>query len=306
MTVPYRILLVSGSLRAASTNTAVLRSAQVLAPGALEAVLYGGLGDLPHFSPDLDVAPLPEPVAALRVALADADAVLVSTPEYAGALPGSFKNLFDWAVGGGQLNGKPVAWINTATSSTGAADAHRSLRTVLGYCGAVVVEAASGHLPVDRTAIGPDGLLAEPGVSARLVRMLSALACYLDGPAPRATDEAIGPRGIHHVSLNVDDVPAALAFCVEDLGLTIRSDRPVLPFDGAWLDAGPQQVHLIAATPPPGHGQHFALLVGDVEAVVARLRRRGHSVTNPAVVGTSRQSFLSDPAGNMVELHERP
>jgi glyoxylase I family protein len=110
---------------------------------------------------------------------------------------------------------------------------------------------------------------------------------------------------VHHVSINVDDVDAALAFYVDVLGLTRRDDRPDLGIDGAWLDAGGQQVHLIGGAAPPNLGQHFALLVADIDASIAELRERGVSVTDAFPIGTGRQAFLEDPAGNAIELHER-
>lgn len=103
------LLLVSGSTRAASTDTAVLRTAQALAPAGVTAALYDALADLPAFNPDDDHEPLNPTVAGLRGQLAMADAVLFCTPEYAGALPGSFKNLLDWAVGG-ERRWDPTAW----------------------------------------------------------------------------------------------------------------------------------------------------------------------------------------------------
>jgi glyoxylase I family protein len=110
--------------------------------------------------------------------------------------------------------------------------------------------------------------------------------------------------GLHHVSLNVRDVPAALDFYTRVLGLAQRTDRPDFSFDGAWLDAGSQQIHLIDADVPPSLGQHFALAVSDLDAAVAELRARGVDVTDPVGVGTGRQSFLADPAGNRIELQE--
>ena len=112
------------------------------------------------------------------------------------------------------------------------------------------------------------------------------------------------PAGLHHVSINVRDVSASRDFYVDVLGLTERTDRPDFSFDGAWLDAGRQQVHLIKADVPPDRGQHFALAVTGLDAAVAELRRRGVRVTDPVPVGTGRQSFLSDPAGNRIELQE--
>ena len=113
------------------------------------------------------------------------------------------------------------------------------------------------------------------------------------------------PLGVHHVSINVDDVPAAVRFYTEVLGLTPRADRPDFGFDGAWLDAGDQQVHLIAARSPENLGQHFAVLVDDLDAAVAEIRARGVTVSDPSPVGAGRQAFLVDPAGNAVELHAR-
>jgi glyoxylase I family protein len=112
------------------------------------------------------------------------------------------------------------------------------------------------------------------------------------------------PLGVDHVSINVDDVDAALEFYVDALGLKPRPDRPDFGFPGAWLDAGAQQVHLIGAAPPPDRGQHFAVLVDDLDAAVADLRAKGIDVSEPAPVGTGRQSFLRDPSGNQVELHQ--
>jgi glyoxylase I family protein len=112
------------------------------------------------------------------------------------------------------------------------------------------------------------------------------------------------PDGLHHVSLNVRDVPAALGFYTQVLGLTERTDRPDFSFGGAWLDAGGQQVHLIEAATPENLGQHFALAFSDLAGLVAGLRERGLDVTEPVRSGTSLQSFVSDPAGNRVELHQ--
>lgn len=111
---------------------------------------------------------------------------------------------------------------------------------------------------------------------------------------------------IHHVSLNVTDVPAAIDFYVNGLGLHQREDRPDFSFDGAWLDVGTQQVHLIEAPAPDRLGQHFAVAVDDLDAAVAELRERGLDVGDPKPVGRARQAFLSDPSGNVIELHQPP
>jgi len=170
------LLLISGSTRAASTNTAVLRTAQQFA--TFKTTLYDELSALPAFNPDDDREPLPPAVTRLRVQVEAADAILFCTPEYAGALPGSFKNLLDWTVGGIGMDRKPVAWINVASvaAHTGGADAHDSLRKVLGYVNATIVEDACTRLPMTRQAVDPDGLVSDPAVVAGIHQTLAALA----------------------------------------------------------------------------------------------------------------------------------
>ena len=114
-------------MRTGSSNSAVLRTLQPLAPAGVGADLYERLGTLPHFNPDDDYEPLPPAVIELRAGIAAAGAVVFCTPEYAGALPGSFKNLLDWTVGGGEIYAKPVAWINASgrAAPTGGADVNK-------------------------------------------------------------------------------------------------------------------------------------------------------------------------------------
>jgi chromate reductase, NAD(P)H dehydrogenase (quinone) len=170
------ILLVSGSTRAGSTNTALVRTARQLAPFDRRGVLYEGLAGLPHFNPDHDTdTALPKPVAELRTAIGSAAAVLICTPEYAGALPGSFKNLLDWTVGGGEIYGKPVAWVNVSAAPTGAIDAHESLAKVLERVGADVIRDACQHIPVTRTMVGSDGLVHDQATRQRLRAVLDIL-----------------------------------------------------------------------------------------------------------------------------------
>ncbi len=112
------------------------------------------------------------------------------------------------------------------------------------------------------------------------------------------------PLAIHHVSINVGDVEAGVAFYTDALGATVRADRPDFGFGGAWLDLGSQQLHLIEADTPPNLGQHFAVLVPDLDAAVEELRAKGFALADPSPVGRNRQTFIEDPAGNVVELHE--
>jgi NAD(P)H-dependent FMN reductase len=164
-----RILLLSGSLRDGSTDD-------------VEAVLYDGTASLPHFNPDDDPdgGPVHPAVSELRAALRSADAVLICTPEYAGALPGAFKNVLEWTVGDASTYRKPVAWINASSTAapTGGEDAHDSLRKVLGYVGADIAEDAVIRLPVPRSAIGADGLVGDLELRASIGAAVAALAAH--------------------------------------------------------------------------------------------------------------------------------
>lgn len=158
----------------------MLRTLQAVAPPEVVANVYEGVADLPHFNPDDDVDPLHPAVAALRSQIRMSDALLFSTPEYAGALPGSFKNVLDWTIGddeAGSIYDKPVAWVNA--SSRGAVEAHQSLRLVLGYAKAVVVEAACAHNPVTAAMVGDDGLISVPAIRAELAKALTELGRHV-------------------------------------------------------------------------------------------------------------------------------
>ncbi len=188
-----RLLLISGSLRAGSTNTAVLRTARTVAPDGVAAALYDGMGTLPHFNPDDDreAEPVYAAVAELRAQISAADALLLCTPEYAGALPGALKNLLEWTVGDAGNHDKPVAWVNASgpAAPTGAADAHDSLRRVLGYVGADIVEAACVRIPVTRHVVGPDGTIADPGIRGRIEETLTTLVRHVAERVDRLREE---------------------------------------------------------------------------------------------------------------------
>ena len=109
-----KVVAVSGSLRAGSSNAALLHAAAAVAPADMQFVFYDSLDALPHFNPDDDVDEPPAIVQALRELLRSADAVVISSPEYAHGIPGALKNMLDWLVSDGLLVGKPVALLNAA------------------------------------------------------------------------------------------------------------------------------------------------------------------------------------------------
>jgi chromate reductase len=172
-----RVLAISGSLRAASHNTALLRAASGLAPDGVEVDLYEGLELLPPYNEDHDTDERPEEVARLRDAIARADAVLFATPEYNGSVPGQLKNAVDWASRPHRqaaLWGKPVGVVGASRSEYGALWAQDHLRKALGIAGARVadVELALGKA---HERITPDGELTD--IQAR--EQLSAVVAEL-------------------------------------------------------------------------------------------------------------------------------
>lgn len=169
-----KVLLISGSLRAGSSNGAALVTLQAMAPPDVQVTIYEGLDALPHFNPDLEQTALPDAVRALRAQLNASDAVLFSTPEYAGALPGSFKNLLDWSVGEG-LHAKPVGHINVSPYEGGAQHAYSSLRTVLGYLNTDLVETACVRAPVRRDGMDAQGLVTDAHARQTMLAALQAL-----------------------------------------------------------------------------------------------------------------------------------
>lgn len=150
-----RIVTISGSLRSASSNAALLRAAARVAPDGVEMFPYEGMATLPHFNPDLDAEGTEPPpsVRQLRDLLIAADAILISSPEYAHGVPGAFKNLLDWLVSTGELVGKPVALWNA--SPVGGEYAQNATLETLRTMNWRVVEEASRVKPfVGRRIVG--------------------------------------------------------------------------------------------------------------------------------------------------------
>jgi NAD(P)H-dependent FMN reductase len=177
-----RILLISGSLRERSLHTAALRTAARIAPPEITASLYDGLRGLPAFVPDEH--PPPAAVTFLRYRAAAANAILFSTPQYAGSLPGSLKNLLDWLADGGDLEGKAVAWLSVAAA--GKDEGARSmLETVLAAGKANVLRSACMRIPLSADAVDAQGMVADSRLHMALADMLQAVARSAAVPEPR-------------------------------------------------------------------------------------------------------------------------
>ena len=172
-----RVLGISGSLRAESHNTKLLRAAGELMPDDVELVVFEELKAVPPYDEDDDRDPVPEGAQRLRDALAGADAVLIATPEYNSSVPGQLKNALDWAsrpLSTNVLRNKPVAVIGASTGMFGAVWAQAELRKVLAAIGARVVEGevAVGHA---QTRFDSDGELTDGDVAEQLRAVVELL-----------------------------------------------------------------------------------------------------------------------------------
>jgi NAD(P)H-dependent FMN reductase len=165
------LLAISGSLRAASSNTTVLRAMQAVAPEHVALSLYEGLADLPYFNPDLDSehATPPAAVAQLRAQIGQADGLLISSPEYAHGVPGVLKNALDWLVSSLEFPGKPVALINISPRST---FVHASLSETLTTMSASLLTDPAFTIPLPRRGWDTAGILADAQIAGDLRRAL--------------------------------------------------------------------------------------------------------------------------------------
>ena len=134
-----RIVAISGSLQARSSNTALVRLAAGLSDSRLAVDVFDGLADLPYFNPDLDGEQPPRTVTELRARLSSADGVLIASPEYAHEIPGVLKNALDWLVRSGELYGKPVVVLSAAPSAERGRFVREALARTLTAQGASVV-----------------------------------------------------------------------------------------------------------------------------------------------------------------------
>ena len=151
-----KILVLCGSLRAQSSNRALLQAYERLAPSSISVQHYEQLGELPHCNPDLDGETVPHQAGALRSLVASADAVIISTPEYAHGLPGAFKNALDWLVSDPAFAGKPVVILHSSRGSAWALD---SLKEVLRTKSARIIETASVSLPLGSNQLDAEAIL---------------------------------------------------------------------------------------------------------------------------------------------------
>ncbi|WP_445258583.1 NADPH-dependent FMN reductase [Nocardioides aurantiacus] len=171
-----KILMLVGSLRAGSWTGQLVDTVPGLLPDGVEAEVYAGLADLPHYDQDLDGDAAPASVVAFRHALLDADALVVATPEYNGSIPGVLKNAVDWASrprGAAPIDGLPAAVLSVSPSPRGAQWAREDLVKVLRVAGAQPLEDALGVATVHESVV--DGAIADADVEAALRQLVGRL-----------------------------------------------------------------------------------------------------------------------------------
>lgn len=169
-----RVLAVSGSLRARSTNTEVLRALRLLAPESVEVVLHPGLDALPFFNPDLDQEGMEPPpaVRAFREQIGAAGGLVICSPEYAHGVPGVLKNALDWLVSAPEIVHKPIGLLNASPRAT---HAYAALVETLRTMSTRLVSGAAATLPLDGRRLDAAAIAADPALSVSLRGALEAL-----------------------------------------------------------------------------------------------------------------------------------
>jgi chromate reductase len=177
-TAPFRILALSGSLRARSINAELLIAAAQLGAPRFECSFFLDIAALPHFNPDMDGegAVAPVSVAKLRSAVANTDALLISSPEYAHGVPGAFKNALDWLVSGPEMVNLPVGLLNASAHSR---FTHAALAETLRTMSAQVVEGADVVVPINGRRFNAEAILADPDLKSTIQGALDALAAVI-------------------------------------------------------------------------------------------------------------------------------
>jgi chromate reductase len=171
-----RIVAISGSLRAGSSNTAALRAAARLAPEGARIVPFDGIAALPFFNPDLDGEAVPAPVGAVRALIGSVDGILISSPEYARGVAGVLKNALDWLVGSQEFPNKPVALINTSPRATHALAA---LTLTLETMSARIATDACVTLPLLGGTWDEFSIVADPALAGPLRDAMANFAAFI-------------------------------------------------------------------------------------------------------------------------------
>jgi len=178
-----RIIALSGSLRRASSNTALLRAAALAAPQGV-SIDVRTLHGIPLYDGDVEAAGVPETVLELRNAIKAADAVIIGTPEYNHSIPGVLKNGLDWisrpsGEGAKTFGGKPIAVMGATPGNGGTLLSQNALWTVLHAFGAHVWWGGALTVSQVHTAFDEHGQLVDAALKERLTKFIADFAAHL-------------------------------------------------------------------------------------------------------------------------------
>jgi chromate reductase len=187
MTHPtFIILSIAGSLRRESYNRALLGAAARLAPPGVTVEIFERLGEIPPYNDDVRLHGMPDPVAELWRAIADADAVLIATPEYNYGVPGVLKNALDWVSrppAESPLRHKPVALMGASTGNFGTVRAQLGLRHALLFMGAATLLKPEVYVFRAAERFDDHGELTDEITRALIAELLTALVAWARGPS---------------------------------------------------------------------------------------------------------------------------
>ena len=166
-----RVFAISGSLRLGSSNHAILDALGKMMPSNITYTIYNGLSEIPAFDPGLDNDDPPAAVAAFRRQIAEADGIIICTPEYAYGVPGALKNALDWTVSSASFSVKPTALI---TASTGGENAHEALIKILGAIDANLINEATLLISFVRSKMDGNGNITDEETARKLEEVFDA------------------------------------------------------------------------------------------------------------------------------------
>jgi chromate reductase, NAD(P)H dehydrogenase (quinone) len=166
-----KVLAISGSLRAASLNSMLLRATARLAPDSIDIRVYASLDGIPLFNPDIEASD-PEPVRKLREEICASDALIIASPEYAHGITGVLKNALDWMVGTEAFVYKPVAIFNASPRSV---HADAALREVLGVMSATLIDSASIAIQIRGSRLDENGIVHDAAMASAIRGALDRL-----------------------------------------------------------------------------------------------------------------------------------
>lgn len=175
-----KVIAISGSTRASSTNLNFIRAISTLAEHQFEITLLEGLAEIPHFNPDLDTATPPKQVAEFRNTLREADGILICTPEYAMGVPGTLKNAIDWTVSSMEFSGKPTALI---TASSVGEKGHLSLLETLKVIEANMTDETQLLISYAKTKISADALITHEATLESIGALIDSFTKLLSTPS---------------------------------------------------------------------------------------------------------------------------